>query len=103
MQQKVTNFNNSKGVHTKPMPVYARLLDISSELGELAKEYLKNSKYGTTEFALTEDFKEEYGDILYALLSLATEVNIDANECLNIALKKYKARIEKNKSMGSGE
>ena len=41
------------------MPVYARLLDIESEVGELAKEYLKGSSYGTKEFEMTDDFKEE--------------------------------------------
>lgn len=102
MQNNVKEFNNNRGVHTKPMPVSARILDIESEIGELAKEYLKNSKYGTQDFILTEDFKMELGDVLYSLLSLANEVNIDAEECLNKVIEKYNARIEKNKSMGSG-
>ena len=41
-----------KTAHKKPMPVYARILDIQSELGELAKEYLKHSRYGTVDFDL---------------------------------------------------
>ena len=103
MQNKVKEFNNAKNCHKEPMPVYARLLDIESEMGELAKEYLKHSKYGTKEFELDEEFQMEFGDVLYSLLSLADELNIDAEECLDRAIKKYQARIDKNKTMGSGK
>ena len=102
MQNKVKNFNANRGVHTKPMPVSARLLDISSELGELNKEFLKGSKYGTQELVLDEEFKMELGDVLYSLLSLANEVDVDAEEYLDKVIAKYQARIDKNKSMGSG-
>lgn len=101
MQQKVKEFNEKRNCHLEPMPVCARLMDIQSEIGELAKEYLKHSKYGTSEFELEEDFKMEFGDVLYSMLSLAEEVGIDANECLTKVIDKYQARINKNKSMGS--
>lgn len=101
MQDKVKKFNKNKGVHEIPMPVNARLLDISSELGELNKEYLKSSSYGTKNFMVSENFKMEFGDVLYSLLSLANETNIDANECLDMALNKYNDRIKNKKSMGS--
>ena len=101
MQEKVKNFNQKKNCHLNPMPVHARILDIQSELGELAKEYLKHSKYGTTDFSLEENFKMEYGDVLYSLLSLADELNIDANACLDKAISKYEDRILKKNSMGS--
>ena len=102
MQNKVNEFNETRGVHLKPMPVYARIMDIQSELGELAKEYLKHSKYGTQDFELDEEFKMEFGDVLYSLLSLATEVGMNAEEYLDKVIEKYRARINKNKSMGSG-
>lgn len=102
MQNKVTEFNKTRGVHLEPMSVSSRLLDITSEMGELSKEYLKASNYGTSEFVLTEDFEMEYGDVLYSMLSLADEANIDANKALEKVINKYKARIEKNKNMGSG-
>ena len=102
MQNKVKNFNANKGCHLKPMPVSARLLDIQSEIGELAKEYLKHSKYGTAQFQLEEDFEMEFGDILYGLFSLAEETGINAEIALDKAIKKYQARIEKNNSMASG-
>lgn len=95
MQQKVSEFNKQKKVHTKLMPVNARLLDITSEVGELNKEYLKNTKYGTKEFEITQDFLLEYGDILYSLLSLADELKFNAEEALDKALEKYKAVLNK--------
>lgn len=102
MQNKVKQFNDKVTCHSKKMPVAGRILDIQSELGELAKEYLKNSNYDTKEFVLKEDFKEEFGDVLYALLSLANELEINSEECLDVVLNKLQSRIDKNNSMGSG-
>ena len=102
MQDRVKEFNANRGVHLKPMSVASRILDIESELGELGKEYLKCSKYGTKDFVMNDDFILEYGDVLYSLLSLADEAGIDSNEALDRVLKKYQDRINKNKSMGSG-
>lgn len=101
MQNKVKMFNGNMPCHKKPMPPYARLMDINSELGELEKEYLKSTHYGTENFTITDDFKMEFGDVLYSLLSLANETNINTEECLDIALKKYADRINKKKNMGS--
>ena len=89
MQNMVKEFNENKMCHRKKMPESARILDIQSELGELAKEVLKSSKYGTKDFECTEDFKMEYGDVLYSLLSLACEMGIDSEECLSMVLKKF--------------
>lgn len=101
MQKLVKEFNEYKKCHLKPMPVSARLMDISSELGELEKEYLKSSKYGTIDFQVSEDFKMEFGDVFYSLLSLAEECDVDAKECLIMAINKYKSRIENKNDMGS--
>jgi NTP pyrophosphatase (non-canonical NTP hydrolase) len=100
MQNKVTNFNNAKNAHLKPMPAYARILDIESEIGELGKEYLKGSGYGTEEFKLHDDFIMEYGDVLYSMLSLADELNINAEDALDKVIEKYRKRLLKG-SMGS--
>ena len=102
MQNKVKNFNEEKDCHFKPMSPEARLLDIMSEIGELGKEILKNTKYGTSDFALTDDFVMEYGDVLYSLLSLANETGVDSEEALNLAIEKYRNRIKQKGDMGSG-
>ena len=101
MQKLVEEFNKLKSAHQTKMPVSARLLDIQSELGELAKEYLKPTKYGTADFEVSEDFKLEFGDVIYSLLSLAEETEIDAKECLEKVLNKYRARLAKNNKLGS--
>ena len=102
MQNKVRLFNEEKDCHFKPMPAHARLLDIMSELGELGKEILKNTKYGTEDFALSENFVMEYGDVLYSLLSLANETGIDSEAALDKAIDKYRNRIKAKGDMGSG-
>ncbi len=102
MQSKVKEFYHNKKCHSEKMPVSTRVLDIQSEVGELAKEVLKNSKYGTKEFVVSEDFEMELGDVLYSLLSLADETGVDAEACLDKVLAKYKSRIENSDNMGSG-
>jgi len=102
MQEKVKNFNDNMPCHKKPMPTWARVADIQSELGELSKEILKASKYGTKEFELNDNFVMEFGDCLYSLMSLANELGIDANQALDKVLDKYQKRINNNNNMGSG-
>lgn len=101
MQEKVKEFNEQIS-HREAMPPEARLLDINSELGELAKEYLKATNYGTKDFEKTDDFELEFADCLYSLLSLACELNIDADKALEKVILKYAKRIKDKKNMGSG-
>ena len=84
------------------MPVYARMLDVESEMGELAKEYLKATNYGANSFELTSNFKEEFGGVLYALISLDCELKIDCEESLELVLSKMSDRMKKNNAFGSG-
>lgn len=101
LQSIVKEFNEEKSKLQEAMPVHARLLDLWSETGELAKEFLKPTSYGTKDFTVTNDFKLEFGDCLYCLLSLAEETNIDARECLNMVVEKYRNRLNKGKTMDS--
>ncbi len=102
MQKLVDDFNNQKNAHKKTMPVSARILDIQSELGELAKEYLKSTKYGTQENnKISSDFEMEFGDVLYSLLSLASETNINAEKALKLVIEKYRNRLNLSNQMGS--
>jgi len=105
MFNKVRDYNNwmkEQDVHRKDMPTAARILDIQSELGELSKEYLKQTKYGTEDFVLNDDFVLEIGDCLYSLLSLSDELGIDANFALDRVIEKYKRRVQNKNNMGSG-
>ncbi len=102
MQKLVQKFNEEKMCQKEKMTIEARMLDITSESGELAKEVLKSTNYGTKKFVVTEDFEMELGDVLYSLLSFAIETNVDAESCLNKVLKKYESRITNAGNMGSG-
>lgn len=102
MQNKINTFNNTNSKYITPCPVHTRLIDIISEMGELSKEYIKSTNYGNSQFVLTDSFKEEYGDVLYSMLSLATELGIDSEDCIDKVLEKMEKRIIKNKTIGSG-
>ena len=101
MQNKVKDFNNNV-LKNKPLSPELRILDIQSELGELSKEILKSTGYGTKEFSVSTDFHLEFGDTLYSLICLANETNIDMEKALNDVLLKYKKRFEEKGNAGSG-
>ncbi len=100
MQNKVREFNEK---HQKDLNVNIRMLDIVSEAGELAKEVIKGQYYGEKSFEITPNFESEIGDMLYSLLSLANEVNIDAEKALENVLKKYDDRFSNKGNIGSGK
>ena len=97
-QEIVSKFNEE---HELQMDAHARLLDLQTELGELAKEYLQSSNYGRFRFKDNPRWKEELGDLCYSLLSLANETNVDIEDALNEVLEKYAKRIEHKQDPGS--
>ena len=76
-------------------PLEHRLLDLSSEVGELSKEVLKMSNYGKNELVYREEFKGELGDVFYSLITIANYFDIDMEEALTWVLKKYEKRLAK--------
>lgn len=97
---RVSEFNDEYDLELDPE---RRMLDLESETGELAKELLKASEYGTREPEITPDLIAEFGDVYYALLSLAIECGIDPEEALESSLAKYRERLDSSNSVGSGE
>ncbi|MHA2097706.1 MAG: MazG nucleotide pyrophosphohydrolase domain-containing protein [Candidatus Kariarchaeaceae archaeon] len=97
-QEKVTNFNAEYGVKHNPI---IRVLDIVSELGELSKEFLKGTGYELGEIDTTKDIEIELGDIFYSLISLANELDLNLENCLNLALEKYSNRYELHGDLSS--
>ena len=75
-------------------------LDLASEVGELAKEVLQTTKYGTAEPVYREELGDELGDVLYALITLANHYDVDLEAALESRLDSYKRRIA-NGGMGS--
>ncbi|SDK04407.1 NTP pyrophosphatase, house-cleaning of non-canonical NTPs [Halovenus aranensis] len=88
--------------HDIDAPPAFRLLDVVSELGEIAKDVNESTGYGDTptEAAVSED---ELGDALFALLALAEELDADAGAALDTALAKYESRLETQNDPSSGE
>lgn len=77
-----------------------RILDLVSEVGEVAKDATKSTGYGEN----PEDIlvkKDEIGDVLFSLLAVAESLDIDAEEALVTALEKYRERIDEKGDPGS--
>ena len=96
-QQTVASF--IQGNEMESPPVY-RLLDLVSELGEVAKDAAESTDYGESPLEL-DIRSDEIGDVLFSLLALADAVDIDAGEALDEALAKYDERITESDTASS--
>ncbi|SDL01804.1 MazG-like family protein [Natronorubrum texcoconense] len=83
-------------------PPEFRLLDLVSEVGELAKDANTSTEYGTEPEELTLE-TDEIGDVLFATLALADSLEVDAEAALEEALEKYERRMDATETPGSGE
>ena len=68
IQNKVKEFCERYGLEC---PTEVRVLDLVSELGELAKEIIKSTNYGRKQFEFRDEIKTELGDVLFSLIMLA--------------------------------
>jgi len=98
-QRRVAEFVDRHGLETPPE---FRLLDLVSELGELAKNATESTDYGEDPTDLEFD-SDEVGDAFFALLALAESADVDAGEALDEALSKYDARLAEHETPASGE
>ncbi len=98
IQKTVQQFNKDYNLENKAEFV---VLDLVSEVGEVAKEILKSSDYGKKEPKYKEELKDEIGDVFYSLTVLANFYDISLKEALNGSLKKYKKRFKKKGEVGS--
>ena len=96
-QQKVAAFVQAYGLGTDPQ---ARMLDLASEVGELAKEVLKATGYGTRPLAPTASLEEEMGDCVFSLLCVSEALGLDGEKALDQALEKYRARFAEAGDIG---
>lgn len=79
-----------------------RYIDLVSEVGELGKEILKSTEYGTLPYSPRGSSFEEMGDCLFSLLALCCALDINADSALESALEKYRKRFVATGSIGSG-
>ncbi len=97
-QAKVSAFIQAYGLGQNPQ---ARMLDLISEVGELSKELLKASGYGELPVELTASIKEELGDCLFSVLCLSEALGTDAQEALDMVLRKYEQRFAATGQIGN--
>ena len=97
-QERVARF---VAEHELEAGVEVRLLDLLSELGEVAKEVLKGNHYGTSELVQTEAWEEELSDVFFALICLANTTGVDLNRGLPKVLEKYALRVQSKGDPGS--
>ncbi len=98
-QRTVARFVREHGLEA---PVQARLLDLVSEVGEIAKDALEGTDYGRTPFHAPDGWTGELGDALFALVCLANSTSVDLGTALNEALEKYRERLALGGDAGSG-
>ena len=100
-QLMVQQFIETHGLETD---VSSRLLDLVSEVGELAKESLKITNYGKQAFFPPDDtqWSAELADVFFALICIANSTGVDMDEALDAALQKYAARLSSKGDAGSG-
>jgi len=79
-----------------------RMLDLQSEVGELAKEILTAQDYGDTDLTVDEDLVDEFGDVYFCVLALAVELDVDAEAALAESVEKYRDRMDETGGAGSG-
>jgi NTP pyrophosphatase (non-canonical NTP hydrolase) len=90
LQREVALFTQRHGLQHD---VAVHALDLSSEVGELAKEVLLATDYGRRPARFRPELANEIGDVLYSLLALAEVCGVDAGQALRAALKRYEGRL----------
>jgi NTP pyrophosphatase (non-canonical NTP hydrolase) len=93
-QEKVGAFIQQHGWRAKPE---WRLLDLCTELGEIAKELVMQTTYGTQPLSSTHratNLELELGDAYFSLLELANTLGVDLEIALDEALEKYERRTK---------
>ena len=98
LQKRVAAFVQANEMETD---VAHRVLDLASEIGEVAKEVLKSTRYGKTRFKRGENWESELGDILFSTICVANTTNVDLEKALVNVLTKYRRRIQNTKDAGS--
>ena len=99
LQQRVADFVRA---HQLEAPAPSRLLDLTSEVGELAKEALKATSYGRAAFRAGGAWSDELGDVFFTLICLANGTDVDLEAALTAALEKYDRRLAGRGDAGSG-
>ncbi|AUG46499.1 nucleotide pyrophosphohydrolase [Haloarcula taiwanensis] len=96
-QQQIADVLSRSDIDTPPA---YRLLDVVTELGDIAAAVNETTGYGTDSAALSVR-EAELGDALFALLALCVQLDIDADAALSSALAKYEGQSGANGTSAS--
>ncbi len=91
MQEKVKQLVERYGLSASRE---SRYIDLVAQAGDLGKALLGSSDYGYQELNTTEEIKEEAGNLLFSLLALMNDFEIDENEVLDQVIERYEARMK---------
>ena len=81
--------------------VQARAMMLASEVGELMKEVVKATGYGTRPFEVTPGFRDELGDVMADLALLAEAAGVSLSECAGQTADKMRFRFAEHGRVGS--
>ena len=98
-QERVSTFTDLHGLRAG---AEARLLDLMSEVGEVAKDALKATRYGEEPSHVRDEWHEELADVFFSLISLANATGVNLDTALEAALAKYQDRLGRRGDAGSG-
>ncbi len=98
IQEKINKFCKDKNLDST---LEIKVLDLVSEVGEVSKEIIKGTDYGKKDFKITENTESEIGDVLFSLITIANQLDVDLEIALEKVLEKYQKRFEVKKGIGS--
>ena len=91
MQEKVKQLVERYGLTADKE---SRYIDLIAQAGDLGTALLGSSDYGLRELSVSEDIKEEAGNLLFSLLALLNDFDIDENEVLDQVIARYEERMK---------
>ncbi len=79
---------------------FMHLVEEVGELGEAITVHEGDRKSGSGGSALADhaDVKEELGDVLFAVLQLGNQLNVDADGALQATLRRYEKKLKNYKA-----
>lgn len=99
IQRKVSDFITK---HDLQCSAEHRALDLTSEVGEIAKEILRMSNYGKLDrLQYRREIEGELGDALFSLIAIANSFDINLADMLGTTLEKYESRMAEKGTIGS--
>src|SRR4028119_838823 len=85
--------------HLETQPAFS-LLDIMSELGEVAKELLKATDYGRQPGSPeAERMRDEIGDLMFGVAYLSTLYNVDPEAAMWESVRKFERRLDRKRGV----